>query len=67
VGVHGLLRDHHNMIIENERDELVVNDEMFDHEGPLAQLDQVQPNLQHSSPCIMKFATETNINIFRMI
>ena len=31
----------HNMIIENERDALVVDDVSFDHQGPLAQLQQV--------------------------
>jgi hypothetical protein len=31
----------HNMIIESECDEPVVDDEPFDHESPLAQLNQV--------------------------
>jgi hypothetical protein len=31
----------YTMTIESEHDESVVDDELFDHEGPLAQLDQV--------------------------
>ena len=32
----------HNMIIESEREERVVDDKPFDHRRPLAEFDQVQ-------------------------
>jgi hypothetical protein len=57
----------HHMIIESERDEPVVDDKPFDHKVLLPNSIKCRMNLQHSSPCIKKFATETNKIIFRRI
>jgi hypothetical protein len=57
----------HNMIIKSEREEPVEDDWPFDHEGPLAKLDQVSVEFPAFLAMHKKSATEMNIIVFRRI